>query len=468
MKPRSLRANLILWFTFIFSLIIVISDTITYNALRRILIAETDTSLLSMATIESVAFKEGNALDIETIDRQAEQYPRYIPQFGQVLDAQGAVVNQFGLLATTGAVLNPTEIAAALGGKVIATDSVVEGNPVRLAAVNSVRNGVAFAVVIGTTTGNANHTISQVAVILLVIDIIAIAASIGGGYLIIAKALKPIDHIAERAHQIGEGNLRQRLEYMDSSSEMVRLTSVLNEMLDKLQRLFESQKQFVQDASHETRSPLAALRCRLEVALRQPRPAEDYRQVIEASLQDTTRLTTLANDLFLLARADSNNLAMELREVSLAETAAAIYDQLLPVAESRGIDFLLAAEPGCMVYADRARLSQALRNLAENALKYTPKGGRVQIRVVQEGERMRLDIIDTGIGIPKAEQEKIFRRFYRVDHARARSDGGTGLGLAICDQIIRAHHGHLEVDSTPGRGTRFTLYLDAATSLLDQ
>jgi signal transduction histidine kinase len=255
---------------------------------------------------------------------------------------------------------------------------------------------------------------------------------------------------------------------MDSSSEMMRLTSVLNEMLDKLQRLFESQKQFVQDASHETRSPLAALRCRLEVALRQPRPAEDYRQVIEASLQDTTRLTALANDLFLLARADSNNLAMELREVSLAETAAAIHDQLLPVAESRGIDFLLNAEPGSMVYADRARLSQALRNLAENALKYTPKGGRVQIRVAQQGEQIRVDIIDTGIGIPKEEQENIFRRFYRVDHARARSDGGTGLGLAICDQIIRAHHGHIEVDSTPGRGTRFTLYLDAATSLLDQ
>src|SRR6185503_19160165 len=190
------------------------------------------------------------------------------------------------------------------------------------------------AVVIGTATGNAGHTISQVALILLIIDVIAIAASIGGGYLIIAKALKPIDHIAERAHQIGEGNLRQRLEYMDSSSEMVRLTSVLNEMLDKLQRLFESQKQFIQDASHETRSPIAALRCRLEVALRQPRSAEEYRRVIEGSLQDATRLTVLADDLFLLARADSNNLSMELREVSLSEAAAGVHEQFMPVAEA--------------------------------------------------------------------------------------------------------------------------------------
>lgn len=468
MKPRSLRANLILWFTFIFSLIIVISDTITYNALRRIIITEVDSSLVSMATIESTAFREGNTLDIEALSRQVDQYPRFIPQFAQILNARGEVVKQFGLPATTTAIINRSEIAAALGGEIVTTEGTLAGKPVRLAAVSSARDGAAFAVVIGTATGGASHTISQVAVILLVIDVIAIAASIAGGYLIIGKALKPIDHIAERAHQIGEGNLRQRLEYMDSSSEMMRLTSVLNEMLDKLQRLFESQKQFVQDASHETRSPLAALRCRLEVALRQPRPADEYRQVLAASLHDTTRLTALADDLFLLARADSNNLAMELREVSVAEIAAAIHEQLMPVAESRGVEFLLAAPPGCLVYADRARLSQALRNLAENALKYTPKGGRVQIRVQPQGEQIRVDITDTGIGIPKAEQANIFRRFYRVDHARARSDGGTGLGLAICDQIIRAHQGRIEVDSLPGRGTRFTVYLDAATSLLDQ
>jgi two-component system phosphate regulon sensor histidine kinase PhoR len=159
---------------------------------------------------------------------------------------------------------------------------------------------------------------------------------------------------------------------------------------------------------------------------------------------------------------------MEFREVSLAEVLAGIHDQLMALAESRAIDFTLDAEPGSLVYADKTRLAQAFRNLAENALKYTPRGGRVAVRVREEGEYVRADIEDTGIGIPEAEQANIFRRFYRVDHARSRSAGGTGLGLAICDQVIRAHGGRVEVDSAPGRGSRFTVYLASATALLEK
>ena len=468
MRPKSLRVNLILWFTFVFSLVLFVSDYVTYNALRAVMLAELDSGLLSMATLESAAFKEDNSLDLETISRRADQYPRFAHQFVQVLDAEGRVLGQSGLPATSSAVINQSQISAALSGAVVKAELLLDDKPVRLAAVSGDRDGAPFAVVIGVATDSVRRTMSQVGLIILGIDILAIIASIAGGYLIIGNALKPVDHITERAHLIGEGNLRQRLQYIDSSSEMVRLTTVLNEMLDKLQQLFDSQKQFIQDASHETRSPIAALRCRLEVALRQPRSAAEYKQVIEGSLQDATRLTVLADDLFLLARADSNNLSMELREVSLSEAAAGVYEQFMPVAEARSIEFTLDAESDCVVYADRARINQALRNLVENALKYTPKDGRVSVSVKHDGEFIRVDVVDTGIGIPIEEQARIFRRFYRVDHARSRSDGGTGLGLAICDQIIRAHQGEVEVESALGRGARFTMRLAAATSLLDK
>ena len=464
MRPKSLRVNLILWFTFVFSLVLFVSDYVTYNALRAVMLAELDSGLLSMATLESAAFKEGNTLDLETISRRADQYPRFM----QVLDAEGRVIGQSGLPASSSSVINQAQLSAALGGAVVKAELTLDDKPVRLAAVSGERDGAPFTVVIGVGTDSVRRTMSRVRLIILGVDILAIIASMAGGYLIIGNALKPVDHITERAHLIGEGNLRQRLQYIDSSSEMVRLTTVLNEMLDKLQRLFDSQKQFIQDASHETRSPIAALRCRLEVALRQPRSAEEYRQVIEGSLQDATRLTVLADDLFLLARADSNNLSMELREVSLSEAAASVHEQFTPVAEAGGIEFTLDAESDCVVYADRARINQALRNLVENALKYTPKGGRVSVGVKHDGEFIRVDVVDTGIGIPVEEQANIFRRFYRVDHARARSDGGTGLGLAICDQIIRAHQGRMEVESTLGHGARFTMRLAAATSLLDK
>jgi heavy metal sensor kinase len=468
MRPKSLRVNLILWFTFVFSLVLFVSDYVTYNALQAVMLAELDSGLVSMATLESAAFKEGNTLDLETISRQADQYPRFIHQFVQVLDSSGLVLGQSGLPATSNSVINQSQLSAALGGRIVKAELLLDDKPVRLAAISGEREGQPFTVVIGVATDSVRRTMSRVGMIILAVDILAIMASIAGGYMIIGNALKPVDHITERAHLIGEGNLRQRLQYIDSSSEMVRLTTVLNEMLDKLQRLFDSQKQFIQDASHETRSPIAALRCRLEVALRQPRSAEEYRQVIEGSLQDATRLTVLADDLFLLARADSNNLSMELREVSLSAAAAVVHEQFMPVAETRGIEFTLEAESDCVVYADRARINQALRNLIENALKYTPRGGRVSVSVKHDGESIRVDVVDTGIGIPVEEQANIFRRFYRVDHARSRSDGGTGLGLAICDQIVRAHQGEVEVESALGHGARFTMRLAAATSLLDK
>jgi heavy metal sensor kinase len=363
MRHRSLKSKLTLWFAFILILIVPLSDYLTYRVLRRIILAEINPALVSMATLQGVAL--------------------------------------------------------------------------------------------------------QMAVFLLAMDIVTVVAVIVGAYLIVGKALRPVDHITERAHQIGAGDLHQRLEYIDSSSEMVRLTEVLNEMLEKLCRLFESQKQFVQDASHEIRSPLAALICRLEVALRQERSAQDYRRVIESSLEDASRLRSLADDLITLARADLDSLSMEFREVSLFDVLAEIHERLSPLAESHQIAFVLDARPDCVVYADRSRIEQVFRNLAENSLKYTPCGGRVVMRMRYEGEYVRTDIEDTGIGIPEVEQEKVFRRFYRLDHARSRDDGGTGLGLAICDQIIRFHLGRIEVDSAQGRGTRFTVYLASAAALLD-
>lgn len=468
MNSRSLRLNLIIWFTFVFTLILFLSDYVTYNAIQKILLSELDSGLVSTAALESAALRDEGASDLGAMSHRADQYPRFARQFVQVLDGDGHVMNQSGVLGSAGPLIDRSQVAAVLGGEVIAADGHFDDSGVRLAAVRAERNGLPFAVVVGARSDSGRGTASRIALILLVIDIVVVAASIMGGYLIIGKALKPLDHIAERAHHIGQGNLRQRLEYMDSSSEMVRLTAVLNEMLDKLQRLFESQEQFVQDASHEIRSPLAALRCRLEVALRQSRPPEEYRQVIEGSLEDASRLTALADDLFLLARADSNNLSMEFREVSLAEVLAGVQSQLMPLAESHALDFTLDAGPNSIVYADKTRIAQAFRNLAENALKYTPRGGRVAIRVGLEGEDVRADIEDTGIGIPEDEQGNIFRRFYRIDHARSRSDGGTGLGLAICDQIIRAHGGRIEIDSAPGRGSRFSVYLASATALLEK
>jgi heavy metal sensor kinase len=339
---------------------------------------------------------------------------------------------------------------------------------VRLAAIGGAVRGENFVIVVGARTDSLVQTDHWILFILAIVDLAAIVVSAAVAYLIIGEALKPLDHIVERASEIGAGGLHQRLEKTDSSLEMARLTAVLNEMFDRLQRLFESQRRFTQDASHEIRSPLAAIRCRLEVALRQPREAEDYRRALEGCLQDVVRITGLAEDLFLLARADSDNLAMEFREVSLRELLAEVSDQLTALAETRRIKFSLHCESHCTVYADSMWLQRAFRNIIENALKYTPGGGSVNVTIKAQGDYVCTEIADTGVGIPIEEQVNIFRRFYRVDHSRSRGDGGTGLGLAICDRIIQAHHGRIEMESVAGQGTKFKVLLASAEALLEE
>jgi heavy metal sensor kinase len=376
-------------------------------------------------------------------------------------------MSQFGFPTSNPTVLEPSQIDEVLKGKTIVVDTIVNGSPVRMAALKANREGHLFAVVVGTKTELSRKIVVSIAILFLVVDVVTVFAVVTAAYLIVGRALRPVNHITHRASQIGAGDLRQRLEYIDSTPELTRLTEVLNETFDKLDRLFESQKQFVQDASHEIRSPLAALICRLEVALRQERGADEYRRIIESSFEDAARLKSVAENLITLARVDLGGASMEFREVSIPDVLVSVHEQLSPLAESRQINFILEATSNGLIYADRSRIEQAFRNIAENSLKYTPRGGQVLMRTINDGEYVRTEIEDTGIGIPEEEQENVFRRFYRLDDARSRDDGGTGLGLSICDQIVRAHSGHIVIDSAPEKGTRFTISFASAAALTD-
>ncbi|HKV39487.1 MAG TPA: ATP-binding protein [Blastocatellia bacterium] len=471
LRPRSLRIKLTVWFALTFALIIFLSDAVTYQGLSSELESEVDANLVSMASMEAAGLKSrqpNSGVQIPESRAYPQFKPQLVPDFVEVIDHAGKIVSMSGLSAPVGPLLEPGQLSRVLKGQTLEANSVVEGHPVRLAALNVNSNNGALAIITGTRTDDLIRKNHWILLNIALVDLATVAVSVAVGYFIIGRALRPVDNITERAKQIGAGDLHQRVEPVDSSLEMGRLTAVLNEMFDRLQQLFESQRQLIQDASHEIRSPLAAIRCRLEIALRQPRPAAEYRQVIEGCLQDVGRMTELAEDMLLLARADSDNLALEFRELSLSDLLHEVCDELTGLAESRQIDVTVNVQSSCLIYADRLWMHRAFRNITENALKYTPNGGKVTVSAAPEGESIRTDVMDTGVGIPEEERSNIFRRFYRVDPARSRGDGGTGLGLAICDQIIRAHGGHIEVESTLGQGTTFSVFLASAEALLDQ
>ncbi len=467
MKPRSLRTRLTLWCFLVFTLIISAADYVIYVSLKDVVADELDTALLSRAAAEVAAIKNNPSISVNQIDDTTFSDPRFVFRLIQVVDDQGRIIAESKQLTTDEPLLTADELNFVLGGQELITSSFITGRPLRVAALAGQKHGARYVIAVAVPMNTINHATQRVAVILILVGVLMVAAASWGGYQIIHRALTPVDHIVQRAREIGQGNLAQRIQVGDAGAEIVKLAGVLNEMLDKLERLFESQKQFTTDASHEIRSPLAALRCRLEVAARQLRSATEYEEVIKHSLKEVVRLSKLADDLLLLARADAGHVPLELREVALADLLRDTCSDMMELASAHGVDLQLQIIVPKAVYADRSQLERVFRNLIENGIKYSQNSGHgtVQTQLSGDGQWARIDIKDNGLGIAELELEKVFHRFYRIDHAHSTKTEGTGLGLAICDQVIKAHGGRIEVTSGIGQGSIFSVFLPDAAIL---
>jgi signal transduction histidine kinase len=226
-----------------------------------------------------------------------------------------------------------------------------------------------------------------------------------------------------------------------------------------LHESFARIKQFTADASHELRTPLTVVRGEIELALRIKKSPEEYRRVLESTLEENLRLTSIIDNLLTLEKADQGTMKAELTEVELHKLVDELYEDGTILAASKTITMNLRSNTPVTIVGDRGRLRQLFLNLVDNAVKYTPPGGCVTLALERRENLAVFEVSDTGIGIPPAEQEKIFDRFYRVDKARSRELGGTGLGLSIARWIVQLHRGTIAVTSEPQRGSTFTVNL---------
>jgi signal transduction histidine kinase len=239
-----------------------------------------------------------------------------------------------------------------------------------------------------------------------------------------------------------------------------QLAATLNGLLDRLGAHLDSQRAFVANAAHELRSPLAALRTLAEVTLSQPRPAEEYCERVADIVEACDSLVSLVNQLLLLAEGETG-LLRAAAPVQLDRLADRMIDMFEGVAEQREVRLSLEAKEPVWVMGSATHLRQVISNLVDNALKFTPAGGSVVVRVHRDGEKAILEVRDTGSGIVAEDLPHVFERFYRADRARQRDGGGTGLGLSICRALVTAHHGEVRLESEPGRGTTITIRLPA-------
>lgn len=297
-------------------------------------------------------------------------------------------------------------------------------------------------------------------VLIAVLGTLALAGT--GGMFLANRALQPVDQMTQRAAQISVTDLSQRLP-VSSDDELGRLAQTLNQMLNRLEAAFQQQRQFIADAAHELRTPLAVLVAQVDLALSRSRSAAAYRQALHDIRDTATRLSHLVSDLLLLARADAGAITLERNPIDLALLITEVTTTLQPLAVARGIILATQVIEPATILGDQTWLIHLLTNLVDNPLKHTPTGGTVTLSLRRQELWAAIDIADTGAGIAPEDLPHIFERFYRGTASRSHNDS-AGLGLAICQWIVQAHGGTITVESTVGEGTCFTIHLPLAGS----
>ncbi len=270
---------------------------------------------------------------------------------------------------------------------------------------------------------------------------------------------KPIASLTRGIQRMGRGDLSVRVP-VKGSGELRRLAETFNAMSEKLEMLDKSRNQFVSNASHELKTPLATMKILLESIVYQPEMDAEVRTDFLTDInKEIDRLSAIISDLLTLVSMDSKTMRLNRETVSLAQIVTDNAHRLAPVIEQKRLDVKLQLSDRCEMYADAAKLTQVVYNLMDNAIKYTQEGGSVRVRLIRSGRDAILTVSDNGPGIPKEDQAHIFDRFYRVDKARSRNTGGTGLGLSIVHQMVLMHGGSISVESEEGHGSTFTVEL---------
>ena len=464
--PLTIRTRLTLWYTGVLVAILLVVSALAYSLLRWSVLHDVDQALVTTAQVVHEASEEVAATAVIPGPEAALREllgPEFYDKFFQLLDPEGRLRARSRLRRGDTLSLSPEARANARQGRpTFETVTLVDGPRARILTLPVVRGGrVVQLVQVGMSLETAQRTLSRYLTILVVLVPLGAALAAAGGALVARRALRPVDTMSLTARRITGEDLTRRIPLRGTGDELDRLAETLNAMLTRLEEAFAEVRRFAADAAHELRTPLTALRGGVEVALRSARSPEEYRGVLESSLEEVERLTHLAEDLLLLARF-SVTVSAPRQRVELEPLVVEALDAGTLLAHRRGVAIASTALTPAAVVGDAGALRRALQNLIDNAVKYTPAGGKVEVSLTREAGRAVIAVRDSGIGIAPADAERIFQPFVRLAAARERTESGAGLGLSIAHSIALAHGGDLTVESAPGTGSTFTIHLPLA------
>lgn len=452
-NTRSLHFRLIVWYSALVIAALLAFAAYTYHGLHRKLYSDMEHTLSRRA--HQIA---DNILAQETQPRAiAHQiHSVYSPEannrFIRIVNPDHSVLYISG--KSQDGRFDPASIPVIAGNPPpIRIDRLADHNTMLILTIPALVHDVSYSIEMGMPTEDIENTLHGLLLTLLWgLPVIILIVS-AGGYWLIRRSLQPVENIRSTAQQITFGNLSNRLPMSMTGDALEHLSVTLNQMLDRLENAYEQASRFSADASHELRTPLTIMRGELEALVREKDTPARLQERIGSVLEETERLSRIAESLLAISRLDAGEARMEQKECDLAALAQNTAEQMTLLAEEKQIALHIYTPEPVMVSGDSARLKQVVVNLLDNAIKYTGEHGNVWLKVSMSPQKAVLEVRDDGIGIPSTALPHLFERFYRVDEARSRATGGAGLGLSIVRSICVAHGGNIEIQSAEGQGT---------------
>jgi len=470
MRIRSIGAKLTVWYTSLLTVTFLFLGGTAYGLLAYSLSRDIDTALNGVAEVLAKRARvDGTPFIPSDIDKLFRRFFGFSPldRYIEIFDPLGRRDPSQSRPRAKELSLSPKALKNASQG--LPTFETVESTgskPVRVVTMPVTEAGrVSNLVQVGMSLENMYKTRRRFLLIMASVLPLALLLAGGGGWLLARRALKSVDRMTRTAQRISGEHLDERLQVTGSDDELDRLAKTLNDMLGRLDDAFHQMRQFSADASHELQTPLTILKGEMEVALRSQRSPEEYQRVLKSGLEEIDRINHLVDGLLLLARADAGVLRMDLSPVELKQLLQEICEQMRIVADDHSISLHASLPETVSVPGDREHLRRLVLNLVDNAIKYTPAGGKVTLSLQSDNDWASLKISDTGIGLSGDEQQRIFSRFHRATETRSRDERGIGLGLSIARSVAEAHGGRIQVESTPGQGSTFTVCLPANPAL---
>jgi heavy metal sensor kinase len=450
------RVRLALAYSGIFSAVTLVAAVALTLAIARIEYSSVDDSLSAQARSLEPTVAAGNSLPGSNGIGAPETAGGPV---SFVFEGTGQLVDSVGQGPSPDALLRLVRQVIESGRATFATIDV-NGVPERVRADPvALRTGGARVLIVVGSRAAADQVVVTAATVLVLGMLVLVVAATVLGYGLAGTALRPVREIVAAARALGERDLHRRIELDLPRDELGELADTFNAMLSRLEIAFDSLRRFTADAAHELRAPLALIRTEAEVTLSRPRSADEYTASLGTVLAEAQRMSRLADQLLMLARAEAGALVPQVQPVDLRALVQETVRLWQPVAAEREVVLVDTAMEGGAVRGDHDLLRRLLDNLIDNALRYSPKGSRVVVDCRMVEAAWELTVADEGPGVPVSAQASIFERFSRADQSRARETGGAGLGLALCSAIAELHQGSITLDATAPTGARFVVRL---------